>query len=466
VFYLVEAAAYSVFGISAFVAKGAVLGFVLLAALYMAVWLRYTVGPQLGWGGGLLLLQPGVIVWSHAVMLNVPAMALGLAALYHGRRLLDQPRSAHLYLVALFGVLAILTYLTTGVIVFVLLAWLLVERCGAIFRQPRTWLVAGLAALVLTPWAVITIKWAWAQYAMASGALYGNSVSFTGLEPWLSYLLGLPELFTIGLLALAASGAVVGLWSRRWRREALLALVWVLVFYITFSNITAREPRYILLVAPPLITLSMIALVWGADRVGGALAGNSTRATFAGLALIIGVHLVAAPNARVPATRGMREVVAFFEQEAQAERIFYDGKFDGIFSFYIRASDHNLTQSVTLGNKLLYVSAVDPRIRSVDLASSAQDVLDAFRERCGCKWLVVERKIEGNAPAPDRYLRQVIKGPEFQLVRSFPFEGPWPAPMQLDVYRFLLPIKNPPQQELRFPILGNDDVYQISPIGR
>ena len=79
VFYLLEGAAFSVFGISPFVAKDLVLVFALVAAFYMVLWLRRAIGPEAGWGGALLLLQPGVIVWSNAIMLNVPAMTLGLS---------------------------------------------------------------------------------------------------------------------------------------------------------------------------------------------------------------------------------------------------------------------------------------------------------------------------------------------------------------------------------------------------
>jgi hypothetical protein len=465
VFYLFEAGAFSLFGVSSFVAKGVVLAFALLAALYMQLWLRRSVSPQVGWGGALLLLQPGVILWSNAVMLNLPAMALGLAALYHGRRLLDRPRSSDLYPTALFGVLAILTYLPTAIIVFVLLAWVLVERCGAVLRQPRTWIVAGLAALALAPWAVITIKWATAQIGMVSGATFHASISLADPQRWLYYLRALPELLTDWVLVLAALGAIVGLWSRPWRRETTLALVWLLVCYVGFSSILTREPRYALLLVPPLVFLSVVALVAGFERLSAMVGGKPAWATLASLAVLIGVHLAAAPLVPVPAVRGMRQVVAFIERKAPDQRIFYEGKFDGLFSFYIRAGDHRQKQSVTLGDKLLYAAAWYSSLGMVKMVASPHDVVEAFRTRCGCRWLVVESRWENDEPAPDRYLRQALRGPEFALVRSFPFHGPAPLPTHVDVYRFLPPIATPPRQELRFPILGSDKAYRVTPLG-
>src|SRR5262249_1724283 len=153
-----------------------VLVFAHVAAFYMVFWLRQAVSPAAGWGGALLLLQPGVIVWSNAIMLNVPAMTLGLATLYHGRQLLDAPQSRQLYLVAVLLVLAILTYLPVAVIAFVLLAWLVVERRGTIFLQPRPWVVAGLVVLALAPWTLITLKWAPTHVGMVSGSAFPTSL--------------------------------------------------------------------------------------------------------------------------------------------------------------------------------------------------------------------------------------------------------------------------------------------------
>jgi hypothetical protein len=398
-------------------------------------------------------------------MLNVPAMTLGLATLYHGRQLLDAPRSRQLYLTAAFGVVAILTYLTTAVILLVLLlAWIIIERCGDIFRQPRAWLVMSLAALTLAPWAVVTLKWAPVHVGMVSGSAFGASLSVAAPQRWLFYLVGLPELFSHWVLGLGALGVVAGLCEHRWRREVRLSLVWLIVCYIAYSLIAARELRYVLLLGPPLVILSMIGLMFGLERLASILGSNVSRVTLAGLGVFIGLHLLAAPGVAVPAMRGMEEIVAFLEQVAPDERIFYEGKFDGAFSFYVRAHDKKLTRSVTVDSKLLYAAAVDPSIGVVERMGSPHDVVEAFRVRCGCRWLVVERERGGKEVAGIRYLREALTGPEFQLVRSFPFDAPQPAPVRVDVYRFMLPIEKPKQQQLQFPILGDETLYRVKPI--
>src|SRR5579859_3068593 len=96
-FYLVEGACYRIFGASPFVAKGLVLAFALFGCFYLMAWLRRWISHMAGWAALLLLLQPAIIIWSTAVMLNVPGAVLGVAALYHWRRWLENPATGQLY---------------------------------------------------------------------------------------------------------------------------------------------------------------------------------------------------------------------------------------------------------------------------------------------------------------------------------------------------------------------------------
>jgi hypothetical protein len=88
-FYLLEGVAFSLVGASPYVAKALVAVFALVAGIYLIAWLRRWLAPEAGWGGLLLVLQPGVITWTNAVMLNVPSLAMELGALYDTRRWID-----------------------------------------------------------------------------------------------------------------------------------------------------------------------------------------------------------------------------------------------------------------------------------------------------------------------------------------------------------------------------------------
>ena len=92
-FYLLEAATFSVFVPSPWVAKSLVLGFTLFAALYQVAWLRRFVDREAGYLGAVLPILPCIVRYSHAILLNVPAFALQLPALYHARCWLDGRRT-------------------------------------------------------------------------------------------------------------------------------------------------------------------------------------------------------------------------------------------------------------------------------------------------------------------------------------------------------------------------------------
>src|SRR5258708_32577144 len=99
-----------------------------MVGLYSMAWLRRRLAPAAGGAAALLLLLPGLTTWAHAVMLNVPSLAIGLAALYHIRRALELPEgphaARHLYIAAALATLGILTYAMTGLVVLIGVAWL------------------------------------------------------------------------------------------------------------------------------------------------------------------------------------------------------------------------------------------------------------------------------------------------------------------------------------------------------
>jgi len=457
-FYLIEGLAFGVLGASPFIAKGLVLTFALLGGLYLTAWLRRWICEEAGWAGALLILQPGIIIWTNAVMLNIPSMALGLAALYHARRWIETPASRHLYLTAFFALAGILTYIPTGIVVFVILAWVLFERRWMLLWDRRVFILGLLSALILLPCALVMFRWTPTHF----GSIYPTSKLVQSFSMWTYYLETIPALFTAPVLVLAMLGAVFGLRHRRWRQEGKLLLIWFFVCYIGFSYLRFREPRYVLLLGPPSVLLSMVGLVsllqWGAEWLK-----KPSWVFLTGMALLLLFHLSQAPFVKVPTVDGFQEVVAFLERVAPEEIIFYDGNFDGVLTFYLRAGDQYFKRGVVLGSKLLYANTIFARWRLTERVSSPAGVVQALRKEGGCKWVAIERHGVADRVPAARFLRQAATGPEFELVKSFPIRTrnnkTW-----VDVYRFLPPVEKPDKVDLPFPGLGKDAVFRVKPI--
>lgn len=459
-FYLLEALSFALFGASPYIAKGLVLMLALAATLYLMAWLRRWVAPETGWAAPLFLLQPGVVLWSNTVMLNIPSVAIGLAALWHLRRWIDAPASRQVYPALILTFVGILTYLTTAVVAPIFFVWVLTERRWGILKDRRALVLAAVLAALLVPWAVVVYHWAPAHVS----SLYDTGQPLWDPPRWTYYAESLPELFTPVLLVLAALGIVIGLVSAADRLETKRTAIWIVVCYLAFSTIVAREPRYILPLGPPAIILTVIGL-WRLGRWGAArLSVNPTSVFLAVTGLLTAGHLWSASLVRVPRLDGFKDVVAYFKDVAPEEMIFYDGVYDGVFSLYMRIGDPEFERGVILGDKLLYASAIFSNWRLQEYVSSPKDVVERLQAECGCRWLAIERNEASNQVAAARYLREAVRGPEFEFIRTFRLDAP--MAVSVDVYRFLLPVKPRDHIELSFPSLGDGKRFRVKPIQR
>lgn len=430
-FYLPEALLFALFGPSPYLAKGLVLGFALMAALYTLAWLRRWVDPAAGGATALLLLSPALTILSHAVMLNVPSLALGQAALYHARRALeaaDGPRyPTHLYAAAVLAVLGILTYPTTGVVVFIGLAWLAALGRWKLLARLRTLLLTLACAVSLMPWAYVVWRWAPQQLQQATPEARG----LTDPWGWAFYPNHVTALLDRPLLTLALLGAVIGLARRRWRWETVHLLLWIAVCYAVFSVIRSKEARYLLLVCPPAIGLGVLPLLYVAESVQALAPYVRKRGAFY---LFLGIVVLGeaefARHRKIPSVHDFQSVAVFVAGVAPSESVLYDGAHDGVFIFHFRAGDVNHHRQVVLGSHLL---------RTFLPKEPTDDAIESVLLDSGCRWLVIEFGALSEGQASARALRRVLARDTFAHVRSFPINRS--GVERVRVYRVL----NPPR---------------------
>jgi 4-amino-4-deoxy-L-arabinose transferase-like glycosyltransferase len=453
-FYLLEGALFGLFGPSPFLAKGLVLGFALMAALYSLAWLRRWVAPTAGGAGALLLLLPGLTTWAHAVMLNVPALALGLAALYYARRALESSGSRyprHLYAAAGLAVLGILTHPTTGVIVFVGVAWLAALGRWRLLAQPRTWLLALACAVLLLPWAYVAYQWAPRQFSW----VVPTSARLTSRWTWMFYFRHATELSDPHLLALGGFGAFVGLARRQWRRDTVLLLLWIGTCYLVFVNFWAKESRYLLVACPALLYLCARALLAISQAAAAVRAVPGGLVFTASLGALVLVEAWLAGSRPLPSVHDFKEVVAFAEQVAPAEPVFYDGCHDGLFIFNVQAADPEYQRQVVIGSEVLYTDSPE---------APPTNLIETLRTRYGCRWLVIEFGALSEGSPAARCLREALESDAFERVRSFPIARA--GVDRVDVYRLLGPVGSPTKVVLPPTMPGTRAQEGVEPIRR
>jgi len=458
VFYLIEGFMYKIFGISPFVAKGLVLAFALGAGLYSMAWLRRWVGPEAGWGATLILLQPGVVMWSHAVMLSVPSMALSIAALYHWRAWLERQRHTDLNFVAVFGVLAVLTYIPVAVLLLVALLWTVREKRIALLADRRVACSLAFAIAPLAVWAVVALRWAPSHRALA---MYQGDYPAWRLQAWTFYLERISQLVSVPIAILVIGMVGFILFRTPRSLELRYSGLWLATAYVWFSVIAVKEPRHALFLIPPLVYLAVTTMA-----LTVATLNVQKRSISLALIVLAVVHAGPASGLNVGKVEGFREVAGFIRQIAPGERVFYEGTYNGVFSYYVRAQDPRFEQSVVLGSKLLYATRIEARFGVVEGVASVSDVLERLRNDCGCRVVVVEREIaapEANIKAV-HLLREALTDRRFRLIRTFDVQSQGIS--HVDVYEQVGAVADTGSIQLRFPALQQDVIFRARPIER
>jgi len=452
-FYLLEAAAFAVLGPSPLVAKGLVLTFTLVGGFYVMAWLRRGVSPEAGWGAALLVLQPGVLSWSHAILLNVPSMTLALAALYHARRWLDDADTRQLRLAAGLAVIGVLTYFPTLLVFPVVVGWIVFEGHWRELNDRQALIVSALFLAVVVTVVTVASKWSPLHFA-----LIRPSPSLLQLGHWTYYLHALPQNFAFPTLALCAVALIGAVADAPTRAQAMPVIIGIAMMYLSLSYLTERETRYILLLAPMIVILAVIGLSASCRWV----AGRDPQSLTLSLVLLILVHAVIGRFVNVPRLDGMRELVQFLEREAPNERIFYEGDNNGAFTFYVRAGDPHFQRGVVRGSKLLYSSAIFSNWRLKERATSSAEVVRILRREGGSRWIAIERPRKPDTVAAVTFLREALTGPDFEFVRSFPLEST--SADRVDLYRIVGDVETPTHVSLPFPILRPDAEFVVEPI--
>jgi hypothetical protein len=428
VFYVVEAVAFTLLGPSPYVGKTLVLLFALMAALYTLAWLSRWVSTEVGELAALLLLVPGVFLWSNVIMLNVPSLALLLASLYHTRRWLEGT-DRQIYPAAALGLLAILAYPQSGVLVFVAGAWMLATRRWKLLWNVRLIAITLLCALAILPWAIII-------------ATYSPSLAMWAVPPpttfemhhrYIYYVLHAPEFFGVFLLTLSAVGSVAGLTSRDTRGETGILLIWLVVTYLVFSLMRGKDPRYAISLAVPIVLLAAMAVLQASRVIARLLRRRIESPAASVLCLaVLAAQACVAWSVPVPETRGYREIAHYFEQVAPRDAVVFDGFHVGVFGYYALINDPLFERRLINSVQLFYEAGLSDSSHRPHERISPAMVVDLL-EKVDCRWIAIEIGLRSPRFEVGHVLRDALTGDRFEMIRSFPVSGE--GALRVDIYQ-------------------------------
>lgn len=437
VFYFFEALAFEVFGESTSVAKGVVQGFSLATGLYVLLAIRRWISPSCGIYAGLLFLMPGMLQWSNAVMLNIPAVAFATAGLYHVRSGIDQSdNKASLRQFRwgfLFISLAVGTHPTIGFVALIALVWIAMAGKLSVFLSKRSLIaIAALATLLVALFGILLLV-SGEQVAQAR-------IDFDNVRrpnQLLFYPRGLAKLVGVWGIWAGLAGLLVCLSTTRHRSEALRILMAGIVSYCILTPIWALDVRYVLVACPAFVYLIALGFDWIGSNLGLRLRPNLHEAiVFLGFLGLGGIGIDKGSEIGIRDCSPVERVVEYLEKVAPNEPVIYRGSYDGTFVYYLRHRDPLFDRQAILFPKLF--ESYNKAIEGGKKVGYRQALLDSR-----VRWLVVETK-PGAPLKKDEGFMAAIAHPRFELVQSIPFDQG--VKKQIDIYRIDSPLNSPEEQ--------------------
>jgi hypothetical protein len=382
-FYLVEGLAMWALGPHFWVGRVCVAGFAALALGYVYRWARLQLTHPLALlAVALVALTPLVFVYSQRVMLEVPTLAMLLAAVTHFEKYLAVRRGRDAVLACLFAAFAALTRFD-GLLVGVYFLVRLLATRNLWLLMSRQVVVAGLLAGLLTaPYYLFT----WSVYGagITTAVVNGTNPDSTGfLHPanLTFYPATLPNQAGWPLAVVAAFGLVVA--GVRYRRQVGPAFALLMAVYAFFTPFAELEWRHAIYWLPAVAVLAGRAVQAAFEKLG----------RFAAAVVVLGLlvgGLWEVSRQEYRYVFGYEDAARWVLANRTTDRpVLFDGELSGSFVYHVRKHDPAQRVWVVRGDKLLYVMFSDPDSGYKQYARTEADVLDRL-EAVDPEYVVIE----------------------------------------------------------------------------
>ncbi len=435
IFYVTEGIVFRLFGASVATARLTILLFAILGCVF---WFRLVNNIQGKWAAALstivFALLPSVLLFEKAVMLEIPCLAVSIAALYFWYEYLTTERIRALYWFAVMGGGALLVKQNAIFLVAVCTLSALLLGKWRLFLNRRVLGPLAILIVLVAPFYTVVAVMHWKTIAMdltghgmanvEASARPGHPASL------LFYIRALPEQLGWPLLVLAAAGiACCRWWSQR--TASIFMACWIAGCYITFTAISHKEPRYALCWIPPLIyfVVGPLTAKWREPAI---------RVAARALALVILVSsVIVGARYERPYLSGYAPVAHRIVETSDSGVILFEARLPANFIFFLRDLDPNRRYLVL--RKALWSARIKTSGGVEEFAKTPDDVRDVM-EKNGVKYIVTSD--QPSVFQADSSLHEVLQhDPQYELVDAFPIESNaagWKG-MRLLLYRNRLP---------------------------
>lgn len=441
-FYLVEGVVFLLLGPSVVTARIAILLFVLFGLFFWFKLLRALEGTfaAAAASAAVLGLLPFLLLYEKSVMLEVPSLAICIAAIYCWFRFLRGGASRYVYWFAILAALALLTKQQSVFLVPFCVLTILTEKKWRLAFDRRLWITVGLVLLIAGPFYVLDVSVA--PRGIHEAVVQGNRVL---AHPATFYLTILPKQIGWPLLVLALLGIATFRWWGR-LNNTLFMLMWIAACYVMFSPIAIKEPRYILDWVPPFVYFATVP--W-ASKAAWRWRLMRPVAVAVLVALVV-TEARADWRYQRPYVSGYKAAADKLVSENQPGIVLYDAGLSANFCFFLRTADP--ARRYVLMRKGLWVVDEASKMGADELVKSRPGI-ERLLASYGIRFIIVD-----NGPVNfqiQTILRNLLQTPQFKLIQEFPVESniSWLQGRKLFLYENL-DAAAPTATTLRLRMLG------------
>lgn len=414
-FYVFEAAAFALAGVTQFAAQATVALFYALLGLGVYRLTRLWASRAAALGAALMLMgMPELALWGRQVMLDVPAMAWLVWGVYAFACFLRFDRGRDLAFAVVFLLAALYTKYNVAFIAAILLLTLVAARGRSLLRDRRLWWAVAIGVIGALPAIGLLLTFGVAN--IQSAADLTGELPRWSLAAWTFYPGLLPQIVGWPMLVLAIAGFGFLIAGRipvlnGWPTWLLLG--WLLVGYVFFTAIAVREPRHLMTAVPPLAIVAACALDQLLQRrLGGLVA----------LAVGVGVFGWTVAYDPVPTVAGYKQMADYVADHMPPNaRVLFSGYRDGNFVFDLRMREDRRDIWTIRADKLLLRVAIERR-RGVGEADYSPAQIAALIRNLGIDLVVAQDGFWADLTEMHR-LAAVLSGSDFAPVAHFAIGG-------------------------------------------
>ena len=454
-FYGAEAVLFLLLGPSVVTARLTVLLFALLGIFF---WFKLVAELQDEWTAAassiVLAFLPSLLLFEKVVMLEIPSLAMCIAASYVWMRFLRDGEKRMLYW---FSLLASLALLTKQQSIYLAAFCLLTVVVGRKWRTLVNWttpLAILLGLLLVAPFYALALK-------MHSQTIIFDVFQRQGLgiaRDLAFYWLTLPGELGWVLFGLSLVGLVTSRWWAR-SESTRFMLVWFLSCYVTASSFAGKESRYIIYWLPPFVLFAVGPLTSKLWK------GKARVVATALVVLLLANSVWFGWNYERPYIAGYAAAARKLTQIGTSGVILFDGDLPANFIFFMRAFDP--ARRFIILRKALHVERITKEYGSVELIHTPEEIQDLLK-RYGIRFIVVTQNGQLDYEV-QRTLRTLLNSPQFRVVENFPIESNQPQWQKRSLLLYENMQAGPPTEEfvhIRMLTLTHDIVVRLSDLGR